>query len=124
MENLLQGTGLIICVGALLLVVLVAVFARNAFSGSGNRTAGREDDRIWREQGDERPRYDSDEIRSSGGFGNAGSRPAQRRSQPSSSRGSGLLRRTGDRLADYRARRSGRRSSRNDDVSSRGGFGR
>jgi hypothetical protein len=121
-ENLLQGAGLLVCVGALLLVVLVAVFARNAFSGRPGRQDYPEDERIWREQGEERPRYDREEIRSRGGFGNAGARPAQRRSRPAPS-GGGLLRRTGDRLADYRARR-GRRSNRGEDVSSRGGFGR
>jgi hypothetical protein len=141
--DLLKGAGLFICIGGILLVVLVAFLARNAFGSRRQRQMDPGDERVWREEGQERPRYDSDQVESRGGFGRAPSASGRRerpsrdlddRSTRSGSR-ERPFRDLDDRLADTgggqnintypdRTRRERRDDEDDDDgVRSRGGFG-
>lgn len=117
----LQGSGLLLCLGAVLLVIILFAFARRAF-GSGSRAGSRSDEQVWQQRGSERPRYDSDEIESSGGIGRG----------PSTARTRDLDRdRNRDRIRDRDEEprsslgRERRREDRDDDddVRSSGGFG-
>ena len=66
--NLLQGLGLMVCIGAILLVALIA-FAARAMSRGRNTNANPADPTIWNTPGSERPRYDQPDIETQGGFG-------------------------------------------------------
>lgn len=67
--NLLQGAGIFICLSAILLVVVVAFAARSLFGSRSNRRTVQDDRDMVSQHGIEQPRYDSDRIESSGGFG-------------------------------------------------------
>jgi hypothetical protein len=121
--NLLKGAGLFLCLGGVLLVVLVAFLARSVFASRRPQRMDTENSRVWREEGRERPRYDSDRIESSGGFGRAPTR-SERRESPG--------RDLDDRLADtgggqninsYPANTRRERSDDDGDDAFRGGFG-
>lgn len=70
MDNLLQGLGVFACVGALLLAAVV-FFAFRALTRSRdvNRPVDRDEPTVFNQQGTERPRYDTREVESRGGFG-------------------------------------------------------
>jgi hypothetical protein len=134
----LQTVGLVVCIGGILLVVLIAFAARSLFGRRSPQQMDRNDERIWREQGQERPRHDSPEVESRGGFGNAPSGSRRERDRDFSEVGlpttgrRGLddeRRESGDRLQEYRRRQDRERGNRqrddddDDDVRSRGGFG-
>jgi hypothetical protein len=126
--DLLQGAGLLICVGAILLAVLVFVGIRRAFAARPPNQiegeAGVTRDRMYNQpyetqRATENPRYDSDRVESSGGFGSP---------QPSSRSGARTYdnsrRDIDDRLDPDFDRELPRRSNRDDDdVRSSGGFG-
>jgi hypothetical protein len=136
MENFLQTMGLVLCVGAILVIALGAFLFRRLSGGRSRQPAlGRKDDRMWREQGGERPRHDSSRIESRGGFGNAPSRrgaqaytPRQSGEQiprtgglPSDRRGSNLDR--GEAPPKRRSDQERRHDREDDDIRSSGGFG-
>ena len=137
-DNFLQGFGLIACIGAILLVVLVVGLARSVF-GSRSKATGvdREDERIRRERGSARPQYDDRRIETTGGFGDAPASSSSRRERDPDDRSSGFGRvyDAGERRSDSdrgqdlddtvdRLRRSRREDDdRDNDVRSRGGFG-
>jgi hypothetical protein len=124
MEDILQGAGLIFCIGGILLVILIAFGLRTAFGSRSPRRLDRNDPDVWRERGSEQPEVDSDRIESRGGFGNAPSQGSRRRTERDldddrSSRGE---RRAGNTsIFGSRSRRE--RDDDDDDVQSRGGFG-
>jgi hypothetical protein len=62
--NLLQGIGLFVCVGAIVLVALVA-FAMRSLAGRRGQTNSTQ----WNTPGTEQPRYDDPSVQSTGGFG-------------------------------------------------------
>jgi hypothetical protein len=129
MENLLQGIGLFVCIGAILLVGL-AFLARRALASRNNP---RDDRSIWTERGKERPRHDTRDIGTSGGFGNAPTsrtRPEGRQAGSPPSRGSGFgggsTGRTSGRssgLGSAPRQQPRRERDDDDDVRSSGGFG-
>ena len=55
--------GLLVCVGAVVVIALLA-FAFRALTG-----AGRKQQNMWNTRGEEQPRYDSPDVESRGGFG-------------------------------------------------------
>lgn len=128
MDNLFQGVGLVACIGSILLVVLVAVLARKAFGGRTPGSMQREDDPFVN-RGQEQPRYDSDRVESSGGFGAAPRQTRQERDFDSMQTGFGQDRDLDERPSRPINRDRDNRPSRplhrdqDDDVSSRGGFG-
>jgi hypothetical protein len=65
MSGLLQGLGLMVCVGAILLIALVA-FAARALAG---RRGQNQSQTMWNTRGQEQPRYDEPDIQTRGGFG-------------------------------------------------------
>jgi hypothetical protein len=138
----LQTIGIVLCVGGILLVVLIAFAARSLFGRRNPQQMSRNDERVWREQGQERPRYDSPQVESRGGFGNAPSSSSSgRRERDLDFADTGLpatgrqdldddRTESGDRLQNYRRQQDQARSSRSrqrddddDEVRSRGGFG-
>lgn len=71
--DLLQNFGMLLCIGALILVGLL-VFStlfrnRNNAANTGNRPVYDKDDRVFNEQGSARPQYDDRDVQTSGGFG-------------------------------------------------------
>lgn len=145
MENLLQGFGIFACVGAILLVVLVVVAFRALTRGRNTTTNNqgmfgreREEPSVFNQQGSERPRYDTREVESRGGFGGVpqtGSNLRRERDvdidrdltpdRPLDRDRGGLPPLDDDldqaRGADFPARR--RERDDDDEVRSRGGFG-
>lgn len=143
LDNLFQSSWVLLCCGGVLLVIILAALARRAASSSGRRAAS-PGETGWSERGTERPRYDSPDVESSGGFGRAPSQ-RQRRTETRSSRernrgaaldqGPGGFQDLDDRLANQgwapeepepRTRRKRDRDRERDDddeVRSRGGFG-
>jgi hypothetical protein len=140
--DLLTGAGLFVCIGGILLVVLVVFLARSAFGRRQQQRVDPRDERVWREEGQERPRYDSEQVESRGGFGRAPAASGQREQssrdlddrQPSSASREQPFRDLDDRLADTggeqniysypaRPRRESSDDDDGDDVRSRGGFG-
>lgn len=117
-DNPLGIIGLVVCGGGLLLAVLAFAAIRGLFGNRNRGQMNRDDQRMWNERGSERPRYDSERIRSAGGFGNA--TPRQGRERGFGVRPPGSSRRTDDRRSGGASRRS--RGDR--DVRSGGGFGR
>jgi hypothetical protein len=146
--DVLQGVGLFLCIGGLLLVGAIFLIGR-ALTGNRNRTGGTlgqpydptgtsNVDPVLRERGNERPTYDSRRVESSGGFGNEGGIPQtggpfDRNLDNEFERGintGGPLRGTLDDQPDYgdlrdtgddRPRRT--RDRDDDDIRSGGGFG-
>ena len=114
-SNLLQGAGLLLCIGGIVLAGLVLFGISRAFSSRSPRQ-------------DDRPRYDSDEVESRGGFGNA-----PRTSRPSSplprERSSGpdlddrLRGETGEGRSSRADRPTRQRRDDDPDIRSGGGFG-
>jgi hypothetical protein len=64
-SNFLQGIGLLLCIGAIVVVALVA-FAARALMGNRNR---QQDQTMWNTRGSEQPQYDDPNVESRGGFG-------------------------------------------------------
>lgn len=60
----LPMVGLLLCVGAIIVVALLA-FAFRALTGAGRNQR----DNMWNQRGPEQPRVDNPDIESSGGFG-------------------------------------------------------
>jgi hypothetical protein len=131
MDFNLQTIGLIVCIGGVAVLVLGALLVRSLFGARTPRNTTREDQRIWTEQGRERPRHDSDQIRSSGGFGNAPSasrrNPGEPRQTPGTSRGSGAsgfgTGRSTTNPPPPRPRDRRSSNDQDDDIRSGGGFG-
>ena len=141
MENLLQGVGLFLCVGAVLLAAVVFFAFRALTRGARgvNQDMNRDVDReptVFNSPGTERPRYDTREVDSRGGFGGVpqtGSsaqvfdrdddRNIDRDFNTPTTRSGGLppLDNDFDQDRDRTTRR--RRDDDDDDVRSRGGFG-
>jgi hypothetical protein len=117
MENWLQGIGLVVCIGGIIVLILGVVLISSLFRRREQGTGG---DRIWRERGPESPRYDVEDVETRGGFGNAPGRTPTRTSRRGTLGGLGsrLTRRGG--LGGSSRRSSGD----DDDIRSRGGFGR
>ena len=136
-NNFLQGIGLFLCVGAIVLAAVV-FFAFRALTRSRsnvNRDVDREPS-VFNTPGTERPRYDTREVESRGGFGGVPQTGSANVYDRDTDRGL-----TNDRDFDRTVDRSGglppldndldqdrdrpRRRDRDDDddVRSRGGFG-
>lgn len=64
-SGLLQGLGLMVCVGAIVLIAVVA-FAARALAG---RRGQNQSPTMWNTRGPEQPRYDEPDIQTRGGFG-------------------------------------------------------
>lgn len=120
-SNLLQGIGLLVCVGAIILVALVA-FAARAMSRRNTTT---QNPNMWNTQGPEQPHYNAPDVESQGGFGsvpNTGNRGEVGRGDMIGSSGFG----GGANSYDQENRPSSNRPNRendNDQISSSGGFG-
>ena len=72
--DLLQNFGMLLCVGALILVGLLvfSTLFRNrnkAANTPTNRPVYDQDDRVFNEQGSARPQYDDRDVQTAGGFG-------------------------------------------------------
>lgn len=124
--NLLQGLGLVVCIGAILLVVLAVA----AFRAMSRRNNPPQEPTIWNTRGEERPTYDQPDIQTRGGFGGmpaTGSRDTvmdrdfDEERNPYVDRESGERASSGDRLVDYNRDRGSEQS----DMPPRktGGFG-
>lgn len=117
-NNLLQGIGIFVCVGAILLVVL-AVIAVRALTRNRNQ----EQPTMWNKRGDETPRYDNPDVESRGGFGGV----------PQTGRGAEVFDRDDEQRGPRKAgdfggtqpQRPTRRRDKadDDDIRSSGGFG-
>lgn len=70
MDNLLQGLGVFACVGAVILGAIV-FFAFRALTRNrpSNTSVDQDDPAVFQQPGTERPRYDTREVESRGGFG-------------------------------------------------------
>jgi hypothetical protein len=85
-SSILQGIGLFICVGAILVIVVIA-FAARSLMGRRNQPTQQQQPTIWNTRGPEQPTYDDRDVQTRGGFGNA---PQPRQpSQPSQGSGFG-----------------------------------
>jgi hypothetical protein len=128
--SFLQGIGLFMCIGGIILVVLLALAVRSFTSGRNkNNPANRS---VLDERGNERPTYDSRRVESSGGFGSeqpsnipqTGRNRARvydtRRDVTDSTPGNPLPRIEDDEQTRLRRER---RTDDDDDVRSSGGFG-
>jgi len=63
--SILQGIGLFVCIGAIVLVALIAFAVRALTRGRSTN-----DPTMWNTRGEESPRYDDPKVESRGGFGN------------------------------------------------------
>jgi hypothetical protein len=125
----LQGVGLFMCVGAIILVIVVAMAIRAFTSGRKNDQENRG---VLNQRGNERPTYDSRRVESSGGFGSEGSNIPQTGTNQArvyddkrgiSDRQAGDPLPRLDRDDEPRSRDRDRDRRDDDDVRSSGGFG-
>lgn len=127
-SNFLQGAGLLLCIGGIVLAGLLVFGISRAFGSRSPRQMDRESEDVFRERGTERPRYDSDEVESHGGFG-SGPRSSRPSSPPRRDRTSGPDlddRLRGDLSGDRPSREERPARQRRDDdpdIRSGGGFG-
>jgi hypothetical protein len=132
--NILQGIGLFVCIGAIILVALIA-FAMRSLAG---RRAQDNSSTMWNKRGTEQPRYDDPDVESSGGFGSVpatgrrsdiadvldvedddiSNRPLHRDVDPDLPRGG-----TSGSRSGFGGDQPRRRDRDDDDVRSSGGFG-
>ena len=131
--NFLQGAGLFMCIGGIILVVLLALVVR-AFTSAGRNNQANRNVIDQTERGHERPTYDSQRVESSGGFGSEGANiPAtgtdrdRNRARVYDTSRDVTDRQAGDPLPrlddDDEVRRRRERRADDDDVRSSGGFG-
>lgn len=130
MNNLLQGFGVFVCVGALLLVILAFFAFRALFANRAQNTRINRDVRnmpptrnpeVFDREGNERPRFDDRDVNTSGGFGNIPSTGARDYPRSRPLHEDNDLNNNG--VDDDLERRRAPRRDNEDDVSSRGGFG-
>ena len=128
-SNLLQGIGLFVCVGAIILVAVIA-FAMRALMG---RRGAQQQENMWNTRGTERPTYDDPNVETRGGFGGVpstgqrpgGNQPASRGQNQQAGFGSPSAPPSGGAQTYDRDRKPVRPPKRadDDDVRSSGGFG-
>lgn len=128
-SNLLTGIGLFVCVGAIVLIAVVA-FAARALMGNRNK----QKETMWNTRGEERPQYDDPNVETRGGFGgvpSTGQRDRDsgfgqtRSNQPPSTprQSSGFGGSGGARSFESDRDKRNRDRADDDDVRSSGGFG-
>jgi hypothetical protein len=129
--SLLRGAGIFVCVGGILLLVVIALVVRSFASrrNTGSQSAANRP-QPWQKPGREQPRYDDDNIQSSGGFGRPAAGRSSRPNDPISSQRrssnpeTSLPGQSSQGDLDDRLRRQRRDQSQDDDnIQSRGGFG-